>query len=376
MRRSFRWVGLGLLGLDACSRPATTVDSPPRAAAPNSLARPAPSANSADPETTKEEPESADAPAGGEPHPCPPAMPIPAAPPGIDQKWMEYLGSICAVGQMTLSDGTTLVGCRDHAPHDVPGKWPDGAILEVDETATVFAALSSVYEGSFTRPGAKEIVLAFDSPFMVDSHITQSVVVIAPHGARWRAVAYRVDESAVGFATLRRSDGVDLLVGHDEFGGLHDGVVSWFYAIDFTTQPKQHDRCFARIPFNAFDIPCTFQPDPTELPPFSDDSIVSIEIASTRAEDLDGDGQAEFIVQVRYARQQNTLQFLDRVRAWCKTQQYVLTSQYLPAPASHTLVFELKGQRFLPTTRTRKLLDSWRTTWPIRWEQYTPCPEP
>jgi hypothetical protein len=285
---------------------------------------------------------------------------------------MEYLGSICGVATLKLG-GKLNVGCRACPPFNNAVKWPDGQIVELTQQDFGFCALSAVYEGSFTRAGAKQVVLSMESPFMVGSAFDQNAVVVEFDGKRWRVIAYSLSTKSSDSLLFRRDDGTDVLVGHDSFGAFFDGAVSWFYAIDFTKPRKDRWACFGKVAFNAFDVICAMFSDPTEMIPFSDPNVIHFAVKDTKLDDLDGDGTPELVATVGYVSQPPNKAVQDKVRLGCQGRDHLPLSSFLPRKKEHALAFRYEGGKFVPTLATRKLLEVWKVAAPERWYENMHC---
>ena len=352
---------------DARSTVSVAVDPPPGEPAPSEL-RAVPVASTS---ASSEE-------AGGPPEPPPPPVdfPIPPAPAGVDAKQIGYLESVCPMATMTQKDGSVSFGCRGCPPYSSPDQGPDGKIDDLAPTweNNHFCALIEAREGSFTKPASKQVLLAMESPYMISSDIATSAVVVEHDGERWRAVASSVNSKAHDSVLYRRSDGIDLVVGHDSFGGYFDGGKQWFYVLDFTEpQLKGREDCFGVVPFNAFGAPCKMFDDPTTLPPFEDPNLTDYEMGAIDVRDIDLDGKPEFVAEVRHVSQPNTPALLAFVRTRCKGIDHLPKASFMPSLKSYTLVFEYDGKLFQPTKATRKLLEEFRQAGPERWVQDGNC---
>lgn len=156
------------------------------------------------------------------PLPPPPPAPIladvapisPEAPTGPEplSDGPAVLGSICTPVWAVHDDGSRRIACTTHGPYSTSTAFKGSAVGEHRGDAFEVCDLTSMLRGSFTRPGAKEVLLGFNdcndrgrgaSPFVV-------LLSVGDDGS-YRSIAYENDLRAERCERTRRADGRDIL---------------------------------------------------------------------------------------------------------------------------------------------------------------------
>jgi hypothetical protein len=305
------------------------------------------------------------------PAPSQPALlPLPPTPAGADPAHVELAASICAAAVIPdlYKKGRVLVGCRSHPPFDRPEQKPDGALVTGLDPLTV-CTIDEVYRGSFTRPGAKQAVIAFgqckEDEATWDMGNPGSAVVVEESAERWKVVAYEPDVNAIGCLTDHRADGRDILVCQTNFAALSSGGMKWFFSLDFAREPKKRNRQLAKMFFDDFTINCKAGIFPPE---FLGYGVTSVRIMSFDLADANKDGKQDLVVKVQraYLPASKTLETM--IQSLCKRGADLLTAgAYLPSPTEHTLELVSDGNTFVPTPATQQKLNAWKAAAPESW---------
>lgn len=300
------------------------------------------------------------------PAPGPPeekVFPLPPTPPGADPEKVAIAASICAAAVIQSQPDKALIGCRTNPPFDKPDRKPDG-VLVADRDPTNVCTIDEMYRGSFTRPGAKQTLLAFgtcDDGGGWNGAMPGSVVVVeASPTSRWKVVTHELDLNAITCLMDRRADGRDILVCHDNWGAPPMGALRWFYSIDLSQEPRV--RQFAKMYFGDWPIHCG---PPYHPPEFLEYGVTSLSIKSFVLADANKDGKKDLVVKVQRARAPASKAMDAKIEALCKGgADSVKSTAYLPPAKEITLEFLSDGASFTPTPATRKLLDAWQTEAP------------
>lgn len=297
-------------------------------------------------------------------------LPLPPTPVGADPSHVELAASICAAAVIPdlQKKGRVLVGCRSHPPFDRPEQKPDGALVPGLDPLTV-CTIDAVYRGSFTRPGAKQAVIAFgqckEDEASWDMGNPGSAVVVEESAERWKVVAYEPEVNAEACLTYRRPDGRDTLVCQTNFAALSSGGLKWFYSLDFAKEPKKRNRQLAKMFFDDFIINCKASIFPPE---FLEYGVTSVRITSFDLADANKDGKQDLVVKLQRAYVPASKGLETKIQALCKRGSELLTpAAYLPAATEETLELLSDGETFVPAPATQKKLNAWKAVAPESW---------
>lgn len=288
---------------------------------------------------------------------------IPAAPPGVDPEYLRLVASVCNAATLKLPNGTLAVGCPSHPPFVRPAQQPDGKLTPFTGDPTQFCALDSVYQGSFTRPGATQAVLGFaqcryDDNDTWDSGFPGSALLVEKVEGRWKADAYVADVNTGRCLVDRRADGRDLLVCKSGFGAGAAGSMWYLFRVDFAKPEGQRAGTFARIYEDM--LTCgqlDMEPDGKglRLP----QGLVSASVSDLRFARVDGGASSDIVVDVVRSRAAPSASLDARVAAACKRGPAVDQRPFVPPGVRSTLVFSLQVGDIVPTDASKRLLSAW-----------------
>jgi hypothetical protein len=281
-------------------------------------------------------------------------LPLTPAPPGTDPEKVTIAASICAAAYLGHD-----VGCRSHPPFVRPEQQPDGKIVRHEGDPLMFCSIARVYHGSFTKPGAKQAVLAFDQckeseDAEWDAGFPGSAVLVEQRGARWKAVAYEPDVNMGLCLRDRRADGRDVLLCRSNFGAPPTGQVSYVFLLDFAWPATQKgQRAVSLVELFSDNMSCGFAAD--GLP----SGITSLEIAGMALADLNHDGTPDLAVQVRRAHRAPSPKLEAALHALCNRPRPGDPSALVPRAKPDILSLVSRGETFVPTAATRKTIERW-----------------
>jgi hypothetical protein len=293
--------------------------------------------------------------------PAPPAFPTPQTPPGADPEHVLFASSICAAAtlQLPLSPKTTTVGCRSHAPFERPEQQPDGKLPVFTGDPLAFCAISKVYRGSFTRPGATQAIVAFDAckhgeddPSWDMGNPGDAVVVEQVEG-RWRSVGYVPDVNAGACVAAHRADGRDVLLCKSGLGAGPSGEVVYVFLLDVARKDQQAGTVAL---IHGDTLACAWvEPSGYRI----EGGLTSTRISGMSLEDRNGDGTPDLLVDVDRVHAPPSPALDAKVRAACAKDPNVGEKALLPAPKRTRLEILSTGDRFAPSPASQKILDAW-----------------
>ena len=261
--------------------------------------------------------------------PGPYASPLPVDPAGVDPERVLFTSSVCAAATMTLPDGKLDVGCPSHPPFDRPEQKPDGKLSRFTGDPLRFCSIDAIHRGSFTRAGAKQAVLSFaqckaNPPHddVWDAAYPGSALLVEDIGGRWTPTAYEPGVNARFCLVDRRADGRDVLLCRSGLEAGAAGGVTYFFLLDFARAARRSGT-FAKV---------------------FDDLRDTVKVTDFRLADLNADGTGDLVVDV------------ERARAAPSAGLAVL-----PPPTKTELAFVSRGDGFVPTDATRRVLEGWLT---------------
>jgi hypothetical protein len=278
----------------------------------------------------------------------------------VDARLVRFAAAVCAAATFTEPDGTVVVGCPSHPPYDPASASAsaDAGLSVYTDDPLLFCSLDAVYEGSFTRAGARQAVLAFgackESPeAMWDAGFPGSAQLVEQTASGWTQVTYEPDVNARFCITRRRADGRDVLVCRSGLGAGSAGSLTYLFLLDFARRGRRAGT-FAQM-FGQ-ELVCPALMDATSGAPLLPDGLVRVSPVSLQA----APGADGFVVDVDRARVPPSPDLDARAAKACRASLSTTTDAFLP-PAVHTrLQYSLRGDGVAPTDATRRTLAAWR----------------
>lgn len=296
-----------------------------------------------------------------------PRFVAPPVPPGADAEEVRLLSSICAVAHRPSAGARTAVGCRSHPPFDRPEQQPDGKLPLHEGDPMRLCQISKLYKGSFSRPGASEVVIAFDACFeqgdqFETNYFNSESVVLAEEtpGALkpWSATAYEATMHASACSTSRRKDGRDALLCRSGIAAQGAGEITFFFLLDFARTQKRAGTV-AWLYSDLFDC-AAYERDSYRLA----HGFVAIEIGDEKLTDVNGDGTPDLVVDVKRARTPPSAALDKKVRDVC-SRNPELGAKAIASPFKKVrLEIVSRGSSFEPSVATSKLLATWEAEAP------------
>jgi hypothetical protein len=285
---------------------------------------------------------------------APTPLPLPDAPPGTDPEEVKLAASICAASYLDKQ-----VGCRSHPPFERPEQLPDGKIIPHQGDPLLFCGIDHVFHGSFTRPGAKQVVISFEQckegeDAVWDSGFPGSAVLAEESDGRWKAVGYEPDVNAAGCLQDHRADGRDVLLCQSGLAAPPSGVVRYVFLIDFARGGGKTPSAVSLAKMFGDTLLCAFadQGFPSGL--------VSLQTGDLALRDLNHDGTDDLVLKVRRGRIPPSAALDAKVKARCKQSHgSVYETDLVPKPKQTTLEFLSKGDDFVPSPGSQKTLAAW-----------------
>lgn len=288
------------------------------------------------------------------------AAPPPATPPpGADPELARIASAICAATYRREPGKPPQVGCRKPPPLDAPGHGPDGKFDEHTGDLTTFCTFHPKYRGSFTQPGAKEMVVVFDNCQDLDSDgwngsMPGSAVVVDDK--------LHVVESAIGVNAdqckqIKRKDGREVLVCQSGYAAPMIGTLDYFFLLDFAK--GKTSGTFASLYSDADLFMCDAHQG---MDPFVPDGLTAIKIANVTTKDVNGDGIADVLLDVDRAHVAPSKALDAKMHAICT--QGKSPEKVLPPPTRARIELLSQGDKYAPSPPSQKLLDAWRADSP------------
>jgi hypothetical protein len=279
-----------------------------------------------------------------------PAFTPPPTPPGADPEAVLLVSSICAAAHQGPQ-----VGCRSHPPFVRAEQQPDGKLPEYTGDVLRFCRLLKIYRGAFTRPHAKQAVLAFEQCVRddVDWDMGQpgSAVLVEETNGRWRAVATQNDVNIEHCLLPRRDDGRELLFCWSNLTAAPPvGTINYWFSLDFGKPPpfaSTHAQLFSSSKL------CWGLSQPSTL---AAEGFIAVQLLGTTLSDAPS---PRLQVRVARARVPASPDLKAKAQAACKKNPEADEQAFGASKQEATLEFELAsgGVRALPTTAT--LLEAW-----------------
>lgn len=280
------------------------------------------------------------------------------------------LSAICTPIWAVHEDGSRRIACTTHGPYSANTRFSGAEVGEHKGDPLAVCELVSLSRGSFTKAGAKEILLAFaecrdrgkSSPFVV--------VLDADEPPKYRVVGYQNDLATEHCEKTRRPDGRHVLYCQTERRVEHVGTGFTFAVVDFL-HATHHIGVVATLARTEFDC-AYFQTGGGNTMP---KGYVWMRPPTFRTED----GKLLVDVERTYAPRSPTLD--GQLGAECQRNVETDGLAALPAPRKDTIVIEPRFDSYAPNLPSKLLLDQWNreltdyrlkvTTWPTVWNAMT-----
>ncbi len=277
------------------------------------------------------------------------------APDGADAAAVLIATSICAAAYLRADEGPPTIGCRSHPPFDRPEDRPDGTLPAYSGDRSAFCSIRAIHRGSFSRAGAPQAVVIFDS---CEDHgaawngsMPGSAVLVESVGGRFRAIDY---EGAIRECkTVRLSDGHDVMLCRGWFGWSGAGALTSFFLLDFAERSTRV-RVVARL-FEDL-LQCSMLEPTFSLP----HGLVDLAVKD-RLDDVDGDGLPDLVLDVERTRVPPGPALDRRVRVACTAQAALPKGSQ---PTHTTLVFPNDGRGLSASPSARATLAKWESEAP------------
>lgn len=280
--------------------------------------------------------------------------PAAAAPKGADPEKVRFAMALCPAAFLKDGSAAPAIGCRMHPPYDAPDRRPDGKLAPHTGDPVEFCAIKAIRHGAFSAKGAREALVVFDAckdGDAWDMGAPGSALLVDESGKTPVARTYLPDVNLGLCATTKRADGRDVLLCQSSFSAPPAGTMTYFVEVDFAAKPIA--RTVARIFEDGFDCRVL---EPTF---HVETGLASASVGRVRTADVNGDGIADFVVDVTRARRAASPALDAQVRALCKRDANAGSRALLPAPTGTRLTFVSGGVRFEATPDTAKRLADW-----------------
>jgi hypothetical protein len=288
----------------------------------------------------------------------------PPTPAGANPEHVLFLSSICASAYVRSSAGNVVVGCLSHPPFKRPEQRPDGLLPHYDGDPMKLCSLNAVYRGSFTRAGAKQALLSFGicyddgDHFVTNGPESESAVLVEEVNGRWQPIGYEKGVHAFSCYPSRREGGRDVLLCKGAAAMAGKGDLTYLFALDFA-RPRSHAGTFAWLFSDLFDCD-SFSRTGRKLPK----GLVSLRVGRVTADDLDGDGRADLVVNVERARAAPSAALDAKVRTTCARDPKVDGTLFVPAYEKIKLEFLSRGDTVVPSPASKQAIESWEAEAP------------
>lgn len=290
----------------------------------------------------------------------PPVFPTPPTPPGANALEVEIATAICKAARMK-----TTIGCVSHPPFVTAAQMPDGKLDEFQgPDPLTFCSIDKLYPGSFTKKGARQVLVAFSQCKDNDPDATwdmgfpgSGVLVEKVDGAHWRSVGYVPDVNLPRCKPSHRSaDDRDVLFCESSFSA-GAGTMSYFTEVDLTRTP--HATTLARI----FDdeVNCMMMEGDGSF--HLEGGFTIAEVSDFSVTDLNGDGTGDLVIAAKRAHLPPSASLDAKIKSMCKRPGATnMPGSPLPKSALKSARLEIvsSGASFAPTPATKKLLDDWQ----------------
>ena len=184
--------------------------------------------------------------------------------------------------------------------------------------------IRSVLKGSFTRPGASEVLAEFSG---CEPHASNfgGTLLLEKSGQKWRRVRYA--GGLVGLVrTYAQADGHDIVLDQGGYTGQGTST-GWISVYDFSSKPDPSEHTLLRLEDTSGNA-CQL------------DRVALAYIEKLEFPDLDGDGKPDLRVTVRWGQAKVPVRFRGKCEEDFKP----------PSPPAYTIdfVFDGKSLRVVP----------------------------
>lgn len=266
--------------------------------------------------------------------------------------------SICAAAYVDKT-----VGCRSPAPFVRPEQKPDGKFIRHQGDPSEFCAIERVYKGSFTRAGARQAVVSFGACVkpgeMYTAVLPGSAVLVEEVSGRWVEVDVQSDTNADKCLQARRADGREVLLCRSRVGALVTGEIDYFFMLDFVRKSKGKGAA-GTLAVLFGDLPACGQDPQRKL------GLTMFDGVEMKVSDLNHDGTDDLVVKVKRSHAPDSPALTAGIRKQCERAESGTVDRVplLKQGAIATLEFLSEGDKFTPSTATRRLLDTWSRQYP------------
>lgn len=267
------------------------------------------------------------------------------------------LKSLCDAVWDEDDKGAKRIGCDAHPPftkkraagEPIPTvKGDQGDICHTD----------GIYFGAFTRPGAHEVVLSFDSchdyPGGYEGNYATAVSVVLAEkiDGRWVGKTYDAGRSAPGCKQGHRADGHDVLFCDGGFGSFSTGDAVWLDVFDFA----QEQRIGTVTTLYSSTLFCSYMG--MENHDFRS-GLIDVRVKGIAIEDVNHDGNDDAVYVVERARTMPSSADLVRFKKGCEAQPPVQPTLKANPAAQFRVEVVSTTTSYALSPASKKLVDAW-----------------
>lgn len=294
-----------------------------------------------------------------------PFFPTPPTPPGANAREVEIASAVCNAEKMGK-----VIGCGSHPPFVSKDQMPDGTLKEHQGDPLTFCGIDTLYDGSFTASGRKQVLVSFAQCKENDPGATwdagfpgSGVVVEKTDGARWKVVAYEPDVNLprCKISHLKKADR-DVLFCWNAFSA-GAGTMTYFVHVDFARKGARKAATVAYL-FDD-DLNCMMMTGPDGT--IHVEGWAALEARNFNITDVNGDGTPDLIIDVNRGAVPASSQLDAALKAACKKAGGGggVRASIVPKSAMKITKIEIvssPAESFAPTALSKKLLEEWAAT--------------
>lgn len=261
------------------------------------------------------------------------------------------LSSICTPVWAVHEDGSRRIACTTHGPYSAATRFTGTEVGQHLGDPHEVCELNSLSRGSFTKIGAKEILLAFAAcrDFGRGTSPNPFVVILEEdETGKFRSVGYQRELGTEHCEKTRRPDGRHVLYCESTKHVDHTGTSTTFAVVDFM-HAYTHIGVVATFMQSDFDC-AYFQGNGGNMMP---KGYVWMKKPTFHTD------EGKLIIDVERTYAPHTLALDGQLGAECQRNMETDGLAVLPPPQKHTITIEPTRDTYLPTAPSKQLLDQW-----------------